>query len=71
MVLLFSLLMTGAKLDSTLSTPNQSVVFKKKSTEISTINTRAVPVKQGFFCDFEDMLKRKKIPINLGVGEEQ
>lgn len=71
MVILFSLWMIGTEVDSIVSPPPQSVVFKKKSTEISTINTRVMPVKQGFFCDFEDMLKRKKIPINLGVGEEQ
>lgn len=39
--------------------PKDSVTFKTPK------------YKQGFFCDFEDMLHRKRIPVNFSLGNSK
>lgn len=63
----------------------QDTIAKKKILNLNTINflytttttqkdssTIKIPAyKQGFFCNFEDQLNRKKVPLDFSLGNSK
>jgi hypothetical protein len=50
----------------------QSILLVKTTpTKQDSINFKTPKYKQGFFCDFEDQLNRKKVPIDFSLGKSK
>mgnify|MGYP000255199855 FL=1 len=53
-----------------LSTQSMLLV-KTVPTKQDSINFKTPKYKQGFFCNFEDQLNRKKVPIDFSLGNSK
>ena len=50
----------------------QSILLVKTTpTKQDSINFKTPKYKQGFFCNFEDQLNRKKVPIDFSLGKSK
>ena len=50
----------------------QSILLVKTTpTKQDSINFKTPKYKQGFFCNFEDQLNRKKVPIDFSLGNSK
>ncbi len=53
-----------------ISSIRQSILFKKEQTIPAPSNQLLLvipPPTQGFFCNFEDQIQRKKVPLDFGL----
>jgi hypothetical protein len=52
----------------TLGQKSNSILFRNENRDtLQTLSWKIPPHQQGFFCDWEDALKRKKVPIDFGL----
>lgn len=47
------------------------LLLKTAKTKSDSINFVTPKHKQGFFCNFEDQLNRKKVPIDFSLGNSK
>ena len=51
---------------------SQSILLVKTTpTKQDSTNFKIPKFKQGFFCNFEDQLNRKKVPIDFSLGKSK
>ena len=48
---------------------SQSILLVKTQTDSTQFKTPKY--KQGFFCNFEDQMNRKKVPIDFSLGKSK
>jgi hypothetical protein len=69
--LLFVFLFQQPMGDTVPRAPQQSVLFIKRKNYSNTLSNQLLliipPPTQGFFCNFEDQIQRKKVPIDFGL----
>ncbi len=50
----------------------QSILMvKTENTKADTTQYKMPKYKQGFFCNFEDQLNRKKVPVDFNLGNSK
>lgn len=74
--LIFSLLFLNAQ--DTISVMNKNklntqsiLAIKSENIKQDSTQFKTPKYKQGFFCDFEDQLNRKKVPIDFSLGNSK
>ncbi len=54
-----------------MALPKQPELLFRMAPAKDSVTFKTPKYKQGFFCDFEDMLHRKRIPVNFSLGNSK
>lgn len=63
--------LVGAQDSARMALPKQPELLFRMAPAKDSVTFKTPKYKQGFFCDFEDMLHRKRIPVNFSLGNSK